>query len=1195
MNAESICQTENSKSNVFQGGKSFFDRQKERLISRAHLSKLPSNMEVIKNQLFDNSRTIRTDNPDKLPRLSECSLSTPTVYKAKTTSAWIITVCSEIWTRLLSSRRQDSNSNDRKNQISGSELVSYLMSEEDKTDRSLICGICQVLLDEKAIETIPPPNSNQQFNSIEFYDKDDVFYVCNRLKDKRLSIEEALATTEICPNITEINNTEGCETLSSMNKHPNDHIARTESQTILGEKNIDQIDVDDTSSIEDGYQVLIDRLYRLAPEALFRKILQKPPSERSEHELEYVYQELLLVPALASFSMSVRQELCKCLRYEVHQHASNVVFYQGDPGISWYIICRGSVWVHVDGQGYVCRLCEGDDFGKLALVTDAPRAASIILAEDNCHFLKLDKDDFNRILRNVEANTVRLKKNNSNVLILERIQDVKFSTCPQAETSGNFGRESNSVGCLNYSIIAGTVEHILHYLIESRLNGLENQLNLLISDEMFPVYLCPRTPIGLDQTWQNFFLTYLIFSTNKEILVFLYEYLGCDKVIESLHTEDHSGDENCEKEWRFPNGIQFDIIKINRVVVLFYIWRYCLGLSMFANQDGVNQFIMNLRTALKNSDNVTATNNVTGSNTCGDSVNVRSFQLQIVCLDKLLKRNSKLMIVKPISGKQQILPSNFLHFPCNFLRTLPFVCTNKRGMSKMHKQQFSSSGDHNDLQTSVSHNTNQRVKSFEIQDVAVHGSPNHAQHLESKSNHISTPSLLFGFQIYPNNLPLVKTIHTVTFNIYISELQKQVEVTVPIESTVYEIKQSMISDWQLKSEINDLRLVEVFSKGDCTVYQDTECGVMFGLSLNGRLFLTSEKGLQSLVPLAEQLSVAMNFLDQTDADRVRSSHQHETTAHWSLINDIPLLKKNRSVRAAVKLLDELNVDELAATLSCCHAQLAVCIHPQELLDFVIGGSKTSNPCPHVRTLVRRFSLLHAWTITQIVTTCNLTRRANLVKKLIKLADRLISPPLYDLYSSFAILLGLQNSAITRLTHTWERVPNRWRRILNDSLLPLIDPAKNHRAARLWNNYTITDVASTATTKSGSIIGVSNSPRLPFLALILKDLRFGEDANQTEYQQSEDGIRLINFEKMRLIARSLRSWINSISGYEMLHPHNHFISPEINKTNSSSVDNITVQKLLEVPTESQMFVLEHLECIDDPRVITQLSLRLEPKK
>ncbi|KAL8578524.1 Rap guanine nucleotide exchange factor 4 [Nucella lapillus] len=80
-----------------------------------------------------------------------------------------------------------------------------------------------------------------------------------------------------------------------------------------------------------------------------------------------------------------------------------------------------TIYVLTCVQGIVCTLHEGDDFGKLALVNDAPRAATIVLREDNCHFLRVDKDDFNRILRDVEANTVRLKEHGQDVLLLEKI------------------------------------------------------------------------------------------------------------------------------------------------------------------------------------------------------------------------------------------------------------------------------------------------------------------------------------------------------------------------------------------------------------------------------------------------------------------------------------------------------------------------------------------------------------------------------------------------------------------------------------------------------------------------------------------------------------------------------------------------------------------------------------------------------
>uniref|UniRef100_A0AAR2M1Y3 Rap guanine nucleotide exchange factor (GEF) 4 n=1 Tax=Pygocentrus nattereri TaxID=42514 RepID=A0AAR2M1Y3_PYGNA len=197
-------------------------------------------------------------------------------------------------------------------------------------------------------------------------------------------------------------------------------------------------------------------LSQMGPDAHMRMILRKQPGQRTVDDLEIIYEELLHIKALSHLSTTfwvVLFVLIFVLFFHCRSFLSLLVFNQGEEGTSWYIILKGSVNVVIYGKGVVCTLHEGDDFGKLALVNDAPRAASIVLREDNCHFLRVDKEDFNRILRDVEANTVRLKEHEEDVLVLEK---------------SNI-RSSSHVGSspLKYTVMSGTPEKILEHFLET--------------------------------------------------------------------------------------------------------------------------------------------------------------------------------------------------------------------------------------------------------------------------------------------------------------------------------------------------------------------------------------------------------------------------------------------------------------------------------------------------------------------------------------------------------------------------------------------------------------------------------------------------------------------------------------------------------------------------------------------------------
>uniref|UniRef100_A0A8C8CLK2 Rap guanine nucleotide exchange factor (GEF) 3 n=1 Tax=Oncorhynchus tshawytscha TaxID=74940 RepID=A0A8C8CLK2_ONCTS len=201
--------------------------------------------------------------------------------------------------------------------------------------------------------------------------------------------------------------------------------------------------LDSEFGLNEELQEGLSLLLQMGPDALLTMILRKCPSQRSAEDLEVIYEELLHVKAAAHLSTSVRKELAAVLVFESHAKAGTVLFSQGDKGTSWYIIWKGSVNVITHGKGLVTTLHEGEDFGQLALVNDAPRAATIILREDNCHFLRVDKQDFIRILK-VGLVTTRC---------CVHMVFILMSTVLRA--------------FIQYTVMSGTPEKILEHLLET--------------------------------------------------------------------------------------------------------------------------------------------------------------------------------------------------------------------------------------------------------------------------------------------------------------------------------------------------------------------------------------------------------------------------------------------------------------------------------------------------------------------------------------------------------------------------------------------------------------------------------------------------------------------------------------------------------------------------------------------------------
>lgn len=93
-------------------------------------------------------------------------------------------------------------------------------------------------------------------------------------------------------------------------------------------------------------------------------------------------------------------------------------------------------------------------------------------------------------------------------------------------------------------------------------------------------------------------------------------------------------------------------------------------------------------------------------------------------------------------------------------------------------------------------------------------------------------------------------------------------------------------------------------------------------------------------------------------------------------------------------------------------------------------------------------------------------------------------------------MGLNNVAVSRLSNTWDKLPNKFKKMFSE-FEKLMDPSRNHREYRL-------------------LMEKLQPPLVPFLPLLLKDMTFTHEGNKT----FSNG--LVNYEKMHLLSANIRT-------------------------------------------------------------------------
>uniref|UniRef100_A0A8D2PPU8 Rap guanine nucleotide exchange factor like 1 n=1 Tax=Zosterops lateralis melanops TaxID=1220523 RepID=A0A8D2PPU8_ZOSLA len=238
------------------------------------------------------------------------------------------------------------------------------------------------------------------------------------------------------------------------------------------------------------------------------------------------------------------------------------------------------------------------------------------------------------------------------------------------------------------------------------------------------------------------------------------------------------------------------------------------------------------------------------------------------------------------------------------------------------------------------------------------------------------------------------------------------------------------------------------------VLQPSEECVFTTLGINSHLFACTRDTFDSLVPLPEEIQVVPG---DTEIHRAEPEDvaNHLTAFHWELFR---------------------------------------CIHELEFVDYVFHGERGRRETANLELLLQRCSEVQHWVGTELLLCEGLGKRAHLLKKLIKIAA--ICKQNQDMLSFYAIVIGLNNAAVSRLRLTWEKLPGKFKNLFR-KFENLTDPCRNHKTYR-------------------EVLAKMKPPLIPFVPLILKDLTFLHEGSKTLL----DG--LVNVEKLHCIAEKVRT-------------------------------------------------------------------------
>lgn len=875
------------------------------------------------------------------------------------------------------------------------------------------------------------------------------------------------------------------------------------------------------SVVDSDEEDLAESIDSLTLRDTVRDCLEKDPADRTEEDIEIILEFTHSLEAFADMSEAVRRAMCYVMVFAVVDKEGTVVMNDGEELDSWSVIINGAV--RVDGESHYT-LSLGQGFGITPTMSKMYHSGVMTTVVDDCQFVCITQTDYYKILHDGDAALVKEE-------VLGEV--VKVSEVRRVEGGGRHAQ----------ILLRATPEKLLDQLVEDTSAAdptfIEDFLlcHRIFLDSSIEVVrqlmewfeqpsLRDRVTRILLLWVNNHFTDFELDSDMMDILEAFEAKLEVAKMQGQLRMLNFA----CAAKAR-ARTVTITRSSRDEVLELKLTGGYNRGFGIFI--ESVDKSSKAAKLGLKRGDQIL-------------DVNGDNFQ-QVMTLERALT------LLQNQTHLQINVKSNLLAF--KEVINSPETAGRSRNRKTSDMSLLVGRGVAPTNQSSLPHlpttGSDEKDLGFKrqsrIEPVLTTGGPT--------STRDKLKRRLLGL-LKPKVYSEMGDLEALYTSEYEDDLYLQDNIpehSLKIYRCDQTYKYLLVNKNTTAREVVMLSLKE-FGMTDCsTHYTLCEVGCELG-------FVRQKRLAESTCNLAQRIGLASRYYIKN----ITNSQQL-----------VPEELSSELQRESVVGLLQLNPVETATQLMVEDFTIFRQIEQTEYVDFLFKLESKFGKANLIQfsLLVNKETL---WVVTELCSEHNLNKRVKMAKHFLKIAKQCKEAQNFN--SMFAITSGLTHTAVVRLKQTWERVPEKYKKLLNDLTL-IMDPSRNF--SRYRNML-----------KSESV----KPPIIPIYPMVAKDLTFIDIGNQTR----KEG--LINFEKLRLVAKEIRSLTSMCSAPLRNVPDNIIAMNEGRQQGMATMRR--KGKPREVPDARKMYsealmvrkvkaYLANIQVNEDEEILHRMSVEVEP--